>query len=486
MHLRSKNKQPATKPSKRSRSESSSRPEPNTDVELGNTYLFRDDDAYQMFLRFGVVAGGRRISNCYYFDPKQKIPHRYLTKINGWINHFHLRELATTTDIYSAHTTRLFYANLRFNNTDNATSYFQGREIDVSFRKLAELLSMEIGTERIYVHKNWPWHEEHEKCQETQTDYRKWFGYGTRKDFYLTDIPALHRVAHLLVNNILTPKSQLKTNIETGGLFYMRHMIAMDDLNLNIPYILISHMHKAYSNSRDSLPYGNLIHRILRDQGIEDPLFGVPKDEHKQPKNILDYFSGWVKSPNDMLVPPSSDRRNGFLITPGAVPNQYYPLGEEPPAPEPEPEPESVPAQGPTYTASSSQTGNPDLVSLMTSQFQTLGNQFTEFRTEFGTFNTTLTGYGETLKTHDQHYTDFRKTLEGYGEQLTTFGTRLDGYGTQLDGYGTQLTDLRKDMETGFAEIREDVKKCNKTMHSFWSEFREAGSSQGRHSDDDD
>ena len=161
MNLRSQGKKPAIKPTKRSRNESSSRPEPNINVDLGNKYLFRDDDAYQMFLRFT----NRGISNCYHFDPKGKIPNRYLMKINGWINHFSLKELATTTDTYSAHTTRLFYANLRFNNTDNATSYFQGKVIDVSFRKLAELLSMNIGTENIYIHKSWPWHDEHETCQ---------------------------------------------------------------------------------------------------------------------------------------------------------------------------------------------------------------------------------------------------------------------------------------------------------------------------------
>ena len=85
---------------------------------------------------------------------------------------------------------------------------------------------------------------------------------------YLTDIPGLHRVAFLLVNNILTPKSTIKTNIENGALFYMRHMIAMDGIEINIPWVLIRHMKKAYSNSKDSLPYGDLIHHLLIDQGI--------------------------------------------------------------------------------------------------------------------------------------------------------------------------------------------------------------------------
>lgn len=364
MNQRERTKQTANKKGKRLRSESSSAPEQNFSLLPGNRYLFRDDEAHRMYLRFTK----RSVSGCYYFDPKGKIPLWYLTKINNWINHFSIGELATIPDTYSDHTTRLFYANLRFESMEDATSYFHGRVIDVSLTELASLLGMSNSGHQIYPHKNWPRGPGNAVCQETVFYYRNWFGYQPNRDMYVTKLPALHRVAHLLVNNILTPKSKTKTNIENGALFYMKHMIAMDEIALNIPYVLVSHMHKAHSNSKDSLPYGNLIHLILKNQGIDDALDGVPEDERRQPKNILDYFSDWHKTDEDMLVPNQSDPRNTYLISQGAAPNQYYPLGEQAPQPEPEPEPEPEPAP---QAASSSQTvTNEQIMTYLTAQFQ--------------------------------------------------------------------------------------------------------------------
>ena len=407
--------------------ESSRPPEPNYELFPRNRYLFRDDDAYQMFVRFTK----RGLSGCFYFDSKGKIPNRYLTKINNWINHFSIGELSTVTDTFSDHTTRLFYANVRFNNMNNATSYFHGREIDLSLPKLATLLSMQNEGLEVYPHKTWPWDENHPLCQETVYNYRNWFNLGVDGKMYLTDIPGLHRVAFLLVNNILTPKSTIKTNIENGALFYMRHMIAMDGIEINIPWVLIRHMKKAYSNSKDSLPYGHLIHHLLIDQGIRDPLAGVPVDEHKQPQNILDYFSGWTKTNGDMLVPSSDDPTNEYLMDPNALPNQYFPVGGQAPEPR-EPPPRPQPNPTPQAAQTSSNVGYDQLMAYLTTQFQGINTR-----------------------------------LDDFGTQIGEIKTQVAEYGTRLDGYNTRLTSLEKNMESGFKTTDTNIERCHTTVHKF-------------------
>ena len=365
-------KQPIRK-AKRARGEPSN--EPEIDFSLGprNRFLFRDDEAYRQFVsRFHK----RKLSDCFYFDPKGQIGARYLNKINGWIDHFSLRTMTGITTVYSEFTTRLFYANIRFNNLDNASSYFHGKTIDLSFLKLAELLDMPNDGNMIYPHKSWPWDSDNEVCTVPYPVYRRWFGWGTRTDMYVTDIPALHRVTHLLVNNILTPKLKIKTNIEKGALFFMKHMIDMDEFQFNIPYVLISHMLKAHSNNKDSLPYGHLIHFLLKAQEIENLLLDISESDHKQPKNILDYFSGWIKE-EGMLVPNPDDPRNGYLKAEGAAPNQYHPLSED--APEPEPEPQLIPEPVPPPQA---QAGNLDhLMTFLTNQVQGMNQRLDKFET---------------------------------------------------------------------------------------------------------
>jgi hypothetical protein len=94
--------------------------------------------------------------------------------------------------------------------------------------------------------------------------YQVWFDkeWVSGKPLYVTRLPALHRILFVLINNILTPKSNVKTNMEQNIIFYLRHLIPLDDIKLNIPYIILWHMKTIFSSKFYSLSYSTFIHRI--------------------------------------------------------------------------------------------------------------------------------------------------------------------------------------------------------------------------------
>ena len=468
-----------TRKSKRARGDSSSGSAlPNLDLSIvpGNRFIFRDDEAYRTYHR--IIT--RKLSGCYYFDPNGKLGAGYLAKIYGWIDHLSMRKLTTITDTCSELSTRLFYANLRVNAMHDATSYFHGKIIDLSFPKLAEILEMPNDGTMEYPHKNWPWDSENAIRHESDISYRKWFGFSSKKEAYVTDLPALHRITLLFVNNILTPKFKIKTNVEKGALFFMRHMIEMDDLQFHIPYVIINHMHKAHSNSRDSLPYGNVIHFILKEQGIENPLQGISEGDRIKPKNVLNYFSDWVQI-GDFLIPNPNDPRNKYLMTPGAAPNQYHPLGgeapkpvESEPEPEPEPEPESEREPAP-QTASTSQTGNAELMAYLTSQFQTINQTIQQYATDS---NDRYTRLENRLNRYE---TEANQRHEEYNQQYAKMNERFDYFETRFDT-----------CDRNFKDLRDSGASYHQTVNDFWIdtskqfEALKLGASTSRRGDDDD
>lgn len=66
-------------------------------------------------------------------------------------------------------------------------------------------------------------------------------------------------------------KAKIKTNLEYSRLFYLHHLITLNDLDLHIPYIIICHMRTTYIHSQHSLPYGHVIQRIMKIHDILIP-----------------------------------------------------------------------------------------------------------------------------------------------------------------------------------------------------------------------
>jgi hypothetical protein len=95
-------------------------------------------------------------------------------------------------------------------------------------------------------------------------EYKRWFVPRLINDrkIFATSLP-VHRLAFHFINNILTPKATLKTNIKINSIFYLRHLLSMDR-QFYISFIIISHIKHTYRVKNANLSYANLITRILR------------------------------------------------------------------------------------------------------------------------------------------------------------------------------------------------------------------------------
>jgi hypothetical protein len=151
--------------------------------------------------------------------------------------------------------------------------------------------------EQIYAYRKWP-----EITEGTIRDYKRWFVPRLINDqeIFTTSLP---RLAFHFINNILTPKATLKTNMEINSIFYLRHLLSMDR-QFYIPFIIISHMKHAYQVKNINLPFANLITRILRLH-----LRNIPQIDRIHPTNLFHELPnlGWLN--NSIGEPPGMDSK---------------------------------------------------------------------------------------------------------------------------------------------------------------------------------
>ena len=299
--------------------------QPNWNIHRSNTFLFRDLTAYQNFT--GLFMH-RNLAECYFFDKATvTFDQPEDDKIIGFVNHWNWNPLLTCTEPYTMLLTRTFYANLTIQDDPFiAKSWLCGQEIDLSLANMAQWLELPNDGEESYPFRNWPL-----AALGTHGQYKKWFDRNNiGGPIYVSNLPSLHRLLFLLINNILIPKATIKTNLEWGPMYYLRHLISMDDKALNIPYIILRHMGSAFNSRVALLPYAHLIHKIIR-------LNGLPLPEDEQLYSPIDLVSkltktGWVLGHlNSGLrcYKPDDKEVNEWINKEGALPNQYWDPDEQ-------------------------------------------------------------------------------------------------------------------------------------------------------------
>jgi hypothetical protein len=163
---------------------------------------------------------------------------------------------------------------------------------------------------------------------ESADQYKKWFkrDFVPRDSLYMSHLPSLHTLLFLFVNNILIPKASIKTNMEWGPTYYLRHLITLDETKkVNISYIFLSHMQHARMSKVASLPYAHLIHNIIRLNGIVI----TPDELTEQPANLVDSLLkyGWLLGETSSSLPcfrPDNRSVNEWILEENAQPNQYW------------------------------------------------------------------------------------------------------------------------------------------------------------------
>ncbi|KAJ4810455.1 Pol [Rhynchospora pubera] len=300
-----------------------------------NNYLFKDSVSYMHFCQYRDV--NRECSECFYFEHPYGVYHlnpRELTWIKERIEYWNMAGLLAHSQPYNPSLIKLFYANLTMTWTEGhptANSYVLGRHISITEETLANLLSLDNDNLEIYIHANWP--RELPPYDEYHRFFYCWRNF-TARQFTATELPALHRLLFLFINNIITPKATIKTNVEQFAVFLLRSLLEMNQ-KVNLPYIMLAHMARVDSSSRFSFPYAHTIQTILIENGIplDTPLWGepVPENAIATPENLMAHLNvtGWTAQDDNSIV-PGAFHRNNYIFRPNATINQYEEIGNEP------------------------------------------------------------------------------------------------------------------------------------------------------------
>ena len=319
--------------------------EPNWTIHRSNRYLFRDIVAYENYAGSFI---NRKITECYRFDKSVvTFSQPEDDKVIAYVNHWGWEPIVTCFEPYTQLLTRTFYANIKTSDEPYMiTSWVGGKEIVLSLNNVAQWLGVENDGEETYPLRSWPLY-----ADGSSNDYKKWFdrNYISGSSIYASHLPSLHRLLFLFINNILMPKATIKTNLEWGPMYFLRHLIQMDGKRINIPYFFLRHINGAFSTTNHSLPYAHLIHKIIRLNSIQ-----LPEDaEVSFPTSLVDHLTriGWVHGHSESGLrryEPDARAINQWINHPEALPNQYWDSEEEvvPAQPQPQPQPQYMPQAG--------------------------------------------------------------------------------------------------------------------------------------------
>ena len=261
-----------------------------------NRWLFRNEHAWTKYN--GAFGSTRTFAKGYYFFlPQDHEMSEWERKfLNDRIDFWKLRKFISLDGKGSENTTRLFYANMEPlpGNEFDFTTVLYKFVITITPAIVAAALDLDNEGEEIYPFRNWP-------KDAKENEYKQWItGIGDvhGRKLYCSHLPAVHWLLFVIINNILLPKSQIKTNLESGTIYLLRHLLEMDK-KINVPYLIVSHMLQAGKDKVMSLPYSHiLLHLIAQSHR--------PLPPHVESENLLRYLPKfrWV----------SQDRDNGTIF----------------------------------------------------------------------------------------------------------------------------------------------------------------------------
>ena len=227
-----------------------------------NQYLFRNSLA---FSQYHSSFKGRKVSDTYYFkeETDNLLSQWEHDKIEQYMNFWSWKPLLELRRNFWVRPIQILYANMvETNEPYGVKTWMDGKEILIDAKVITDVLHIEETGERAYVRYKWP------NNVETFASYKQWLGSkDPSKDYSDTNLPAVHRLAFMFIDYILTPGIGIKTTFQMIHAYLLRHLIAQDKV-VNIPFIILSHMRATLKNPMMSLPYPHLLWAILRHKNI--------------------------------------------------------------------------------------------------------------------------------------------------------------------------------------------------------------------------
>ena len=385
-----------------------------------NRWIFRDPEAWTKYN--GDFGDKRTIAKGLYFVmPSDHVMSEWEWKfLNDRLDFWKIKKLLTFGGKANETMTRLFYANMRKlpNNEIGFTTYVYMHTITITPATLAAAFDLENEGEEVYPFRHWP-----ETADESENEYKIWItGIGDvhGRKLYCSHLPAVHWLLFIIINNCLLPKAGIKTNLESGVIYLLRHLLQMDK-KINIPYLIVSHMLQVGRDKIMSLPYAHLLnHLVQRRDRVPPPVI--------ESENLLKYLPkfrwvSWVLDNGVTSWSPDDSAVNSWIKAEGAEINQYRDPANSRNYAYPTSGKRKTGKKGETSTSQEPQEPQVPQEPNPNDPFAQMQVMFSTWSTGFDErFNTWSTGF-------DQRYTTDMNEIRG---GLANLNTRVDALSTEV------------------------------------------------------
>ncbi|GAV77031.1 hypothetical protein CFOL_v3_20503, partial [Cephalotus follicularis] len=185
--------------------------------------------------------------------------------IVGWLEAQGLSPLCQINLPYYPELMKEFYVNIIPSSMVDVCTIVQYTEIRFSFTTVATILDIPDEGAKGWNQRNWIINKEFNK----QECVRMLFGENAdcMQRMYTSNLSLHHRFLHCAVATHILPKADSFDEVTHMEAYTMYHIITGQ--KINVPSLIIHHMHAMHSRENARLPYSNIITKIIMDFGVD-------------------------------------------------------------------------------------------------------------------------------------------------------------------------------------------------------------------------
>ncbi|GAV77352.1 hypothetical protein CFOL_v3_20823 [Cephalotus follicularis] len=185
--------------------------------------------------------------------------------ILGWLEELGLSPLFSINLPYYPDLMKEFYVNILSSSSVSLSTSVKNKEIKFTYATLASILEIPCEGAKGWNQQNWIINDEFKK----EECVRMLFGENANviQRMYTRKLNLHHRFLHRDVAIHILPKADGFDEVTHMEAYTMFHIITGQ--KINVPTLIINHMHAMHNRENAHLPYSNIITKILMHFGVD-------------------------------------------------------------------------------------------------------------------------------------------------------------------------------------------------------------------------
>ncbi|GAV60398.1 hypothetical protein CFOL_v3_03929, partial [Cephalotus follicularis] len=185
--------------------------------------------------------------------------------IVGWLEELGLSPLFSKNFPYYPDLMKEFYVNILSSFSVSLSTSVKNKEIKFTCSTLASILEIPCEGARGWNQRNWIINNEFSK----EESVRMLFGENAdvMQRMYTRKLSLHHRFLHRAVTTDILPKAGGFDEVTHMEAYTMFHIITGQ--KINVPTLIINHMHAMHNREKARLPYSDIITKILMHFGVD-------------------------------------------------------------------------------------------------------------------------------------------------------------------------------------------------------------------------